>query len=79
MAERIPIIFNSTTGRFQEVATTDEINVGIVSAIVFSNLNLITQPVTLASTAHNYFTFGPVAVSGIGTITVGSGVSYTII
>lgn len=79
MAERIPIIYNSNTGQFQEVAKTDEINVGIVSAIAFSNLNLIDQPVTLGSTTHNYVMFGPVAVSGIGTVIVGSGVSYTII
>jgi hypothetical protein len=79
MAERIPIIYNPNTGQFQEVETTDEINVGIVSAIAFSNLNVIDQPITLASTAHNYVMFGPVAVSGIGTVIVGSGVSYAII
>ena len=43
MTERIPIIYNPNTGQFQEVETTDEINVGIVSAIAFSNLNVIDQ------------------------------------
>lgn len=79
MAERIPIVFNSTSGQLTEVELTDETSVGILTASVFSNLKTITSPLELTNTQHNYFHVGPVAVSGVGTVTVGSGVSYVVL
>jgi hypothetical protein len=79
MAERVPLIFNTSAQQIQEVGLSDEINVGIVSALAYSSANLINTPLTLASTSFNYIMYGPVAISGIGTVIVGAGVSYAIL
>lgn len=79
MSERIPLVYNPSADQIQEVATTDELSVGIITAAAFSNLATITQPVSLANSHFNYMQVGPIAVSGLGTITVGAGVSYVVI
>jgi hypothetical protein len=79
MAQRNPIIYNDSAGQLQEVSLNDELNVGIVSAVAFSNIKLVTSPVSLANSNYNYMMVGPVAVSGIGTINVSAGVTFTVI
>jgi len=79
MTERIPLVYNPSANQIQEVAATDEISVGIITAIVFSNLKTINSPVSLANSSHNYMMVGPISITGIGTVVVGSGVSYVIV
>tara|TARA_R100001480_G_scaffold74150_2_gene84797 strand:- start:214 stop:453 length:240 start_codon:yes stop_codon:yes gene_type:complete len=79
MPERIPLVYNSNSGGIQEVSSTDEVNVGILTATVFSNPNTITSAVSFANSAFNYMQVGPVTVGAAGTITVGAGVSYLVI
>ena len=79
MAQRNPLIYNYNAGQLQEVSIDDELNVGIVSAVAFSNVKTIYSPVSLANTGYNYMMVGPIAVSGVGTVTVGSGVTYTVV
>jgi hypothetical protein len=79
MAQRNPIIYNDSAGQLQEVSLDDELNVGIVSAVAFSNVKTIYNPVSLANTGYNYMMVGPIAVSGVGTVTVASGVTYTVV
>ncbi len=79
MPERIPLVYNPAANQIQEVATTDEFSVGIVSTIAFSNLANITEPVSLANSHFNYMQVGPIAISGLGTVTVGAGVTYVVI
>jgi len=79
MAQRNPLIYNDGTAKLEEVSLDDEINVGIVSAVAFSNVKTIYNPVSLANTGYNYMMVGPIAVSGVGTVTVGSGVTYTVV
>ena len=74
MPERIPLVYNSNSGGIQEVSSTDEVNVGILTATVFSNPHTITSAVSF-----NYMQVGPVTVGAAGTITVGAGVSYLVI
>ena len=45
MAQRNPIIYNDNAGQLQEVSLDDELNVGIVSAVAFSNVKTIYSPV----------------------------------
>jgi hypothetical protein len=79
MAERAPLIYNPSANQIQEVSLSDEVSVGILTATVFSNLKTINSPLTLTNTNYNYFNVGPVAVTGIGTVIVGAGVSYVIV
>jgi hypothetical protein len=79
MAQRNPLIYNDSAGQLQEVSVDDEINVGIVSAVAFSNVKTITDPISLGNAGYNYMMVGPVAISGVGTVTVGSGVTYTVV
>jgi hypothetical protein len=79
MAERIPLIYNPSANQIQETALGDETSVGILTAVVFSNLRTVSSPISLANSSFNYLMAGPVSLSGIGTITVGSGVSFVIV
>ena len=79
MPERIPLVYNSSSGQIQEVSISDEINVGVVTAVAFSNLKTISSPISLANSSYNYMMVGPIAISGVGTVTVGAGVSYVIV
>jgi len=79
MVQRNPLIYNDSTAKLEEVSLDDQLNVGIVSAVAFSNVKTVTSPVSLANSDYNYMMAGPVAVSGIGTITVSAGVTFTIV
>jgi hypothetical protein len=79
MAERIPLIYNPSAIQIQEVSSTDEVNVGILTAVAVSNLKTVTAAVSLANSSFNYMMVGPVQVGGAGTITVGAGVSYVVV
>lgn len=79
MPERIPLVYNPSSGQIQEVSASDEVNVGIISATVISNPNVITSSVTLTNTNFNYAQIGPISV-GVGyTVAVGAGVSYSVL
>ena len=79
MPERIPLVYNPSSGQLQEVSASDEVSVGIISATVISNPNIISSSVTLTNTNFNYAQVGPISV-GVGqTITVGAGVSYSVL
>ena len=79
MAERVPLIYNPSANQIQESSLTDEVSVGILTAVVFSNLKVVNTPLGLANSSFNYLMAGPVSLSGIGTITVGAGVSFVIV
>ena len=79
MAERIPLIYNPSANQIQETGLTDETSVGILTAVVFSNLKVVSSPLGLANSSFNYLMAGPVSVTGIGTITVGAGVSFVVV
>ena len=79
MPERIPLVYNPSSGQLQEVSASDEVSVGIITATVFSNLKTIDSPVSLANSFYNYMMAGPISITGIGTVVVGSGVSYVIV
>lgn len=79
MAERIPLIYNPSANQIQETGLTDETSVGILTAVVFSNLKVVSSPLGLANSSFNYLMAGPVSLSGVGTITVGAGVSFVIV
>ena len=79
MPERIPLVYNPNIGQLQEVSASDEVSVGIITATVFSNLKTIDSPVSLANSFYNYMMAGPISITGIGTVVVGSGVSYVIV
>lgn len=79
MTERIPLVYNPSANQIQEVATTDELSVGIMSASVFSTPATVSEAISLSNTNFNYVQVGPVAISGVGTVTVGSGVTYVVI
>ena len=79
MAERAPLIYNPSANQIQESSLTDEVSVGILTAVVFSNLKVVSSPLGLANSSFNYLMVGPVSLSGVGTITVGAGVSFVIV
>lgn len=79
MPERIPLVYNSSSGQIQEVSASDEVNVGIISATVISNPNVIISSINLTNTSFNYVQVGPITVGVGATIAVGAGVSYTVI
>lgn len=79
MTERSPLIFNPSAGQLQEVVLTDEVSVGILTARVLSNPNIITNElVSVANSYHNYANIGPFTVGTGATVVVGAGVSYTV-
>lgn len=79
MAERAPLIYNSSANQIQEVSLSDEVSVGILTATVFSNLKTVDQVVSMANSSFNYMMAGPVTVGTAGTIFVGAGVSFVIV
>ena len=79
MAERIPLIYNGSAGQIQEVLATDELNVGFVSATVYSNARQFDTSVSLANSSFNYLHVGPLTVGSGATIFVGAGVSYVVV
>ena len=86
MADRVPLIFNTSAVQIQELGTGDsldlsgsQLNTGIMSATAYSNKDTVTSSITFDNTAYNYMQVGPVSVSVGATIAVGSGVSYVVI
>ena len=86
MADRVPLIFNTSAEQIQELGTGDsldlsgsQLNTGIMSATAYSNKDTVTASITFDNTDYNYMQVGPVAVSVGATIAVGSGVSYVVI
>lgn len=86
MADRVPLIFNTSAEQIQELGTGDsldlsgsQLNTGIMSATAYSNKDTVTSSITFDNTAYNYMQVGPVSVSVGATIAVGSGVSYVVI
>ena len=63
MAERIPLIYNPSANQIQETGLTDETSVGILTATVFSNLRVVSSPISLANSSFNYLMAGPVSLS----------------
>lgn len=79
MTERVPLIYNPSANQLQEVSLSDEVSVGILTAAVFSNLKVVNTQLNLLNSSYNYLMAGPVSVTGIGTITVGAGVSFVVV
>jgi hypothetical protein len=86
MADRIPLIFNTTSQQIQELGTGDgldlsgsQLNTGIMSATAYSNKDTVTSSITFDNTSYNYMQVGPVTVGVGATIAVGSGVSYVVV
>ena len=86
MANRVPLIFNSSAEQIQELGTGDaldlsgtQLNTGIMSATAYSNKDTVSSSLTLDNTDYNYMQVGPIAVSVGATIAVGAGVSYVVI
>lgn len=79
MAERAPLIYNSSANQIQEVSLSDEVSVGILTATVFSNVRTVTQSVSMANSSFNYMMVGPTTVSTGATVFVGAGVSFVIV
>lgn len=86
MAERVPLIFNTTAQQIQELPSGDSIdltgsqlNTGIMSATAYSTPDTVTSSVTLDNADYNYMMVGPVSVGVGATIAVGVGVSYVVI
>lgn len=79
MAERIPLIYNQTSNQIQEVTLSDETSVGILTARMISNPNIITNElINITNPLHNYAQFGPFTIGVGATVVVGAGVSYVV-
>ena len=79
MAERIPLIYNQNSNQIQEVTLTDETSVGILTARMISNPNIITnEQISITNPLHNYGQFGPFTIGVGATVVVGAGVSYVV-
>lgn len=86
MADRIPLIFNTTAQQIQELGSGDgldlsgsQLNTGIMSATAYSTPDSVTSSITLDNPDYNYMQVGPITVGVGATIAVGSGVSYVVI
>jgi hypothetical protein len=79
MAERIPLIYNQNSNQIQEVTLSDETSVGILTARMISNPNIITnEQISITNAQHNYGQFGPFTIGVGATVVVGAGVSYVV-
>tara|TARA_R110000822_G_scaffold218063_2_gene352524 strand:+ start:949 stop:1209 length:261 start_codon:yes stop_codon:yes gene_type:complete len=86
MADRVPLIFNTTAQQIQELGSGDgldlsgsQLNTGIMSATAYSTPDSVTSSITLDNPDYNYMQVGPITVGVGATIAVGSGVSYVVI
>ena len=86
MADRVPLIFNTSTEQIQELPSGDsldlsgsQLNTGIMSATAYSNKDTVASSIIFDNTEYTYMQIGPVAVSIGATIAVGAGVSYVVI
>jgi len=86
MADRVPLIFNTSAQQIQELPAGDgldlsgsRLNTGIMSATAYSNKETITASITLDNPDYNYMQIGPITVGVGATVAVGVGVSYIVI
>ena len=86
MANRVPLIFNTSAQQIQELPAGDgldlsgsQLNTGIMSATAYSNKETITASITLDNPDYNYMQVGPITVGVGATVAVGVGVSYIVI
>lgn len=86
MADRVPLIFNTSAQQIQELPAGDgldlsgsRLNAGIMSATAYSNKESITASITLDNVDYNYMQIGPITVGVGATVAVGVGVSYIVI
>jgi hypothetical protein len=86
MADRVPLIFNTSAQQIQELGSGDgldlsgsQLNTGIMSATAYSTPDSVNTSITLDNPDYNYMQVGPITVGLAATITVGAGVSYVVI
>ena len=86
MADRFPLIYNTSVEQIQELPSGDgldlsgaTLNTGIMSSTAYSTPDTVSSSVTLDNTSYNYMQVGPVSVGAGATIAVGAGVSYVVI
>ena len=86
MADRVPLIYNTTAEQIQERSPSDGLDLsgsqlltGIMSATAYSTADTVSSSLTLDNTSYNYMQVGPVTVGVGATIAVGSGVSYVVV
>mgnify|MGYP003114340126 CR=1 FL=1 len=86
MADRYPLIYNSSVEQIQELPSGDGLDLsgavlstGIMSATAYSTPDTVSSSITLDNTSYNYMQVGPVTVGVGATIAVGAGVSYVVI
>jgi len=86
MADRIPLIFNTSVDQIQEVPTGDQLvipdvdcRVGLVTAEIYSSKVVFEGTRSLTNTNFSYFQVGDIQVAAGSTIVVGAGVSYFVI
>jgi hypothetical protein len=86
MADRVPLIYNTSAQQIQELPIGDgldltgsPLNTGIMSATAYSTKDNVISSVTLDNPDYNYMMIGPVSVGVGATIAIGVGVSYVVI
>ena len=86
MANRVPLVYNTSAQQIQELPEGDgldlsgsQLNTGIMSATAYSTPDTVSSSITLDNPSFNYMQVGPVAVSVGATIAVGVGVSYVVV
>jgi hypothetical protein len=83
---RIPLIYSDEAGQLQEAQFGEIIdapdlgmNVGITTAVIFSNKKTIDGPLLLQISDTTYFHVGPVTVGTGVTVIVGAGATYRVV
>lgn len=86
MANRVPLIYNTSAQQIQELPEGDgldlsgsQLNTGIMSATAYSTPDTVSSSITLDNPNYNYMQVGPITVGVGATIAVGVGVSYVVI
>lgn len=86
MANRVPLVYNTSAQQIQELPEGDgldlsgsQLNTGIMSATAYSTPDTVSSSITLDNPGYNYMQVGPVAVGVGATIAVGVGVSYVVV
>lgn len=86
MADRIPLIYNTSANQIQELPESDtldlsgsNVSVGIVSATIYTHPSTLNNTVVLDQVGNTYAHFGSVSVSAGATVAVGSSVTYIIL
>lgn len=86
MANRVPLIFNTSAQQIQELPVGDDLdlsgaqlNTGIMSATAYSTRDSVTESVVFDNPDYNYLQVGPITVGVGATVAVGVGVSYVVV